>query len=257
MIIRETEHEFIMTTQHNHAGLSGQFAAHFCDDLFLGNAYIPVVLQAIHEHDRAWIRLDQTPIWNDEDHVPFSFSDYPMLPKLVLYKLGIDEVEQINAYAALLCSMHYASFQHIRNSLHPDCIAFCSGEASRQARLEENLKVPKEVLERHFHLLQLCDDLSLYVCLNNPGASKEKEHPWYREGFKRSEPLLLEGGRRLMAEWISENEIKMTPFPFKHDFKMIVPIKRVSKDAIRTLGMNKAYAKTMMQEQEITCVKSS
>lgn len=251
MIIRETEQHFIMTTQHDHAGLSSQIAEQLRSELFLGNEHIPIVLQAVTEHDRAWIRLDHTPIWNDQEQVPFSFSDYPLLPKLILYKLGIDEVEQMNAYAALICSMYYASFQDIQNSLHPDCIAFCTGEANRQAQLLEKLKPSKEVLERHFHILQLCDDISLYVCLNKPGSAKADEHPWYREGFKRSEPLLPEGSSRLAAEWLNENEIKMAPFLWKHDFKTIVPVKRVSKDSIRSLGLNQAYARAALQEQEV------
>ncbi|WP_028547749.1 DUF3891 family protein [Paenibacillus sp. UNC451MF] len=251
MIIRETEQEFVMTTQHDHAGLSAHIAAQFCDDIFLGDVYIPDVLQAITEHDRAWIRLDHTPIWNDQDHVPFSFSDYPMLPKLVLYKLGIDEVEQMSEYAAFLCSKHYASFQQLQHSSHPDCIAFCSGEARRQARIQEKLKFPKEMIERHFQLLQLCDDISLYVGLNNPGSTKDKEHPWFRDGFTLSEPLLPDGSRRLIAEWLNEKEIRMTPFPFKHDFKTTVPIKCVSKEAIRSLGMNRAYEQAILQEQEV------
>nr|WP_253735858.1 DUF3891 family protein [Paenibacillus sp. FJAT-26967] len=34
------------------------------------------------------------------------------------------------------------------------------------------------MIEQHFKLLKLCDELSLYVCLNEPGVSKDEEHPW-------------------------------------------------------------------------------
>ncbi|MBE1443398.1 DUF3891 family protein [Paenibacillus sp. OAS669] len=254
MIIRETDREFVMITQHDHACLSGHLAAQLCDDLFLEAGCIPDVLLAIQEHDRGWIRLDHTPIWNDRDQVPFSFNDYPMLPKLVLYTLGIDEVEQRNEYAALLCSLHYASFQHIRSSSHPDCIAFCSREADRQERLHRKLKLSQEVVSRHFQLLQLCDDLSLYICLNRPGSPKEQEHPWYRDGFKRSEPLLPKGNPRMIAEWVNEKEIKMTPFLFKKEFQTSIPVKHVSKDMIRSRGLNTAYTQAIAHEQEVSIV---
>nr|AYQ72090.1 DUF3891 family protein [Cohnella candidum] len=110
MIIREIQDSFVMVTQHDHALLSGEIAKHFTDPYFVDGAYRADVELAIREHDRGWIRLDDAPIWNDRDAKPFSFMDYPLLPKLTHYRLGIDEVQAQSEYAALLCSMHYCSF---------------------------------------------------------------------------------------------------------------------------------------------------
>ncbi|WP_156430913.1 DUF3891 family protein [Paenibacillus sp. FJAT-26967] len=50
---------------------------------------------------------------------------------------------------------------------------------ARQQRLKAKLNQPGEsMIEQHFKLLKLCDELSLYVCLNEPGVSKDEEHPW-------------------------------------------------------------------------------
>jgi hypothetical protein len=66
MIVRETEREFVMITQHDHAHLSGVLASHFTKEFFREDSYYQELILAIYEHDRSWIRLDDTPIWNDE-----------------------------------------------------------------------------------------------------------------------------------------------------------------------------------------------
>ncbi|WP_168122358.1 DUF3891 family protein [Paenibacillus sp. HB172176] len=186
MIVRETKTEFVMTTQHEHACFSGEIAAHFKSELWIDPHLLEAVLLAIREHDRGWISLDETPVWYDRIKAPYSFMDYPLYPKLPMYTRGIDEVEDRNAYAALICSLHYASFKAIRASSHPDCIAYIQHEEERQNRITQQLRLSpaSPVIAQHLRLLQLCDEISLYVCMNEPGAGKDEEHPWYRDGFE-------------------------------------------------------------------------
>ncbi|MVP01828.1 DUF3891 family protein [Paenibacillus lutrae] len=248
MIVRETEQQFVMITQHEHAQFSRQIADCFKEELLVDQHYAEAVYLAIQEHDRSWIRLDDRPVWNDQDSIPFSFNDYPLLPKLVLYKLGLDEIEEMNDYAALLCSLHYSSFIHLRQSSLPDCAAFIDHEHARQQRLKPKLNHPGEyMIEQHFKLLKLCDELSLYVCLNEPGASKDEEHPWYREGFKT-----LINDQQIMARWISEINVQIRPFLFKKEFCASLKIKQVSKEAIHQLGVDRAYQETDWTVQEVT-----
>lgn len=138
MIIRETEHEFVMVAQHDHALLSGDVAKN---------------------------------------------TDYPSLPKVTHYQYGLDQVEKMNKYAGLLCSMHYYSFG-FQDSTDRDCIEFAHHEKCRQKRIRDELNVTNdEAIIKQFRLLQLCDRISLYVCLNNPGVSKEQEHPPFKIGI--------------------------------------------------------------------------
>lgn len=252
MIIRETEQQFVMISQHDHARLSGDVAAHFAEKFFVNTRYIKDVLLAVYEHDRSWIRLDETPVWNDRDRIPFSFTDYPLLPKLILYRQGIDEVEVRNPYAALLCSLHYASFRIFQTSDRPECEEFYRHEVERQVRIKESLSsLEEETLHSHFRLLQLCDDLSLYVCLNRPGASKEEEHPWYRTGFKHSQLITGHPERRVVAHWLNEKEIRLTPSPFHGSFSAKLRLKRVDKQLAAQIGIADAYKQTEREEQEI------
>ena len=130
MIIREREHEFIMIKQYDHACLAGKIAAQVNKNLFKTTDYLDEVIKAASEHDRGWVGLDETPIWNDEENIPYSFQDYPPELKLAFYKKGIDEIETVSPYAALLCSFHFSSFFPNPNDI--PSIQFVSEESKRQ-----------------------------------------------------------------------------------------------------------------------------
>ncbi|WP_274651125.1 DUF3891 family protein [Paenibacillus humicola] len=246
MIIREDMQQFTMIGQHDHAVLSGEIADRLVDGLFGGDA--AQVRYAVRQHDRAWIRLDRTPVWNDREHRPFSFFDYPLPPKLVLYRLGVDEVEEADAYAALLCSLHYTSFIDIRSSDDPDCVEFTSLERERQDRIRSAIGDPDEKrVSQHLKLLQLCDNLSLYVGMNEPGAEKRSEHPWFRNGVGK-----LADGKMREASWIDNETIRITPWLIESDFTASLPLKRVSKDAVQRLGIQRAYAEAKQEVQTVT-----
>ncbi|OLO40694.1 hypothetical protein BTR23_04240 [Alkalihalophilus pseudofirmus] len=249
MIIRETNDAFIMIKQHDHAFLSGEVAKHFQSDLLSTIHFFEDLVFAAYEHDRSWIGLDDRPIWNDQTNTPYSFSDFPLIPKLAFYKLGLDEIEKGNRYASLLCSLHYCSFfssTSDKNSIH-----FLHEERRRQTNIKEHLQdLNHELLLEHFRLLQFCDDVSLYICINEPGTKKDKEHPWFRNGFTNSE-IFNDGKHPFIAEWHNANEIKFKPFPFYDDFHLTVKYKTVQKSAIQVMGIAQAYENSVMEEQEI------
>ena len=82
-----------------------------------------------------------------------------------------------------------------------------------------------ENLERNFRLLQTCDDLSLFVCLNEPGRS---DHPWYREGFGFM-------GTRFVPIWEDRRTLRLKPNPFSGAFDLSIPLLSVGRDG-RPLG---------------------
>lgn len=250
MIVRETEHAFFMTTQHEHAQLSGRISAFMQERLF-GESYRSEVHLAIQEHDRGWIRLDEVPIWNDRKHAPYSMIDYPLLPKLILYRVGLDETEQRSEYAALLCSMHYCSFHAIKTSSAEDCMQFMNHERIRQERIREKLQHPDEkIIQQHLALLQLCDDLSLYVCMNVPGVDKANEHPWFKDGFEQTIDE-----QSIDARWIDPERIRLTPHLFKEGFTTFLMLKEVPKEAIHKEGIHMAYQEAELKEQKISFVR--
>lgn len=252
MIIRETEDVIVMTTQDDHGRFSGDVARGMTKDWLPEGLHREDCLLAIAEHDRSWLRLDDHPVWNDGSQLPFTFMDYPVLPKLHMYQTGLMEIEQMSKYAALLCSMHFASFFKIS----PDSLSeaerdFYKGELARQERLLKELGHPDDrLVERHFQLLQLCDDISLYVCLNRDGASKAEEHPWFRDGFNKRVD-----GQSFYAEWTGPAEISMSPFPLETEWEAVMRSKHVSRRRISEVGLYKAYQETPWTDLRVTFLR--
>lgn len=110
------------------------------------------------------------------------------------------------------------------------------------------IHINQETISVHLRLLQLCDDISLYVCLNQPGATKENEHPWYRSGFNNT---------AFKASWINEQEISLLPSPFGKEFKAKLRLKRVSKEVINQSGIEEAYKKSNWFEQDFIFLNNS
>jgi hypothetical protein len=253
MIIREIKDSFIMIRQHDHAQLSGEVIKHFSRDLLSSELFFEDLLVAAYQHDRGWIGLDHTPIWNDRLKRPYSFSDFPLIPKLAFYKKGLDEIEEMNSYAGLLCSMHFCSF--FSQSKDKNGVKFLEDEAIRQNRIKMKLSgINESLLHQHFHLLQFSDNLSLYFCLNEPGTEKNDEHPWFKSGFKNTESF-HPGKGRLNAFWKNAHEISVTSFPFANDFHINLQFKEVSKKAVEAQGIAEAYKKSKMKQQTFSILE--
>jgi hypothetical protein len=251
MIVRETSESFILITQHDHATVSGQLAELWAEDFFWKQAYVPETLLAIYQHDRGWIPLDAVPAWDAQQQKVFSFIGYPPTEKLNQYTQGIDEVEAMNPYAAILCSRHYCSFMNGSNVVEKD---FIEQEFKRQARLKQAVHVngteKEALLSYHFRLLQLFDDLSLYLCMNHPGVSKKDEFPFFRNGFKNSEKFAFTGGKKIEAFWKDVHTIAVLPFPLSQACTVSLPYKELSKIHINEHGLGKAYQEASLQTYE-------
>ncbi|MGB3681882.1 MAG: DUF3891 family protein [Rubrobacteraceae bacterium] len=215
MIVRERSNSFVLIRQHDHGRVSGEFARNWGAEI----EPRPPTLQAIAEHDTGWQELDEEIRFNPETNAPYSFVDYPLGPKLRAYGHGLDRIEAGDPYAGYLCSMHYTYF--VRDSREPAAVEFREREAERRRRIEAVL--PESWLENagyNFRLLQLCDDLSLFVCLNEPG---ENTFPWYRDGFRFL-------GERILPTWRDGRTLSFAPNPFSEPFELEIPYRLVEGD---------------------------
>lgn len=251
MIIREQAQHFIMIEQHEHARLSGEIASRLLPELFIKDTYKKDVLYAIYEHDRAWIRVDQVPIWNDKEKEPYYFVNYPYPVKLKMYQAGIEEVEEHSPYAAYLVSHHFTQFPDIQNGTDEFSIAFCEEEEHRQQRLRRAAAPQEaEVVDQHSRLLEFCDDLSLYVCMNEPGVTKQEEHPWFKNGLTQVSTADSDAPS-LQAKWLDSQTVQVTPSPFVAPFQTELSYKRVSKQWIKEKGLSDAYEQTPEMKQAL------
>lgn len=237
VIVRERHNDFIMIQQHDHAYLSGTLYTKLKTEWLPSNKWKEELYIAIRHHDCGWKLFDEQPFWNDEQHKPHDFNDFPTGVKLVLYEHGINEVEKMSPFAALLCSKHYVSFLYRRTD--PNVKIFIHNELKRQQRIQQELNINEHVTNQYYEILKLFDDLSLYLCLNEPGTPKEKEHPFFQHGIQI--PELFEGGK-VHLHWNNQNEVKLDRVLFEDDVITVnVPQKIVNKGDIAKRGLKKAY----------------
>ena len=217
MIVRELSDSFLLVRQHDHALASGEFARRW---------RVPPrprdsTLFAVAQHDAAWKEADASVLWNEEKDRPYSFVDYPAGRKVRAYAEGLDRLEEQDAYAACLCSMHYQTLVQRFGKTGAEA-RFADAEALRQERIRSKLSGEGlENLGRNLRFLRLCDGLSLFVCLNEPGESAGP--PPYPEGFEFD-------GERFEPVWEDRRTLRLEPNPFAEPFELAVPCRRVGRD---------------------------
>jgi len=216
VIVREEPDSFLLVRQHDHGLAAGEFARRFARK----PRPLEPTLIAVANHDLAWRELDAEVLWDEERDRPYSFLTYPKGRKLAAQRRGIDEAERLHPYAGCLCSMHYARF--LDRSHDPEEVAFRERELERQGRLRAGMPVEEvSSLERNLRFLRLCDGLSLFVCLNEPGGGDQP--PPYPEGF-------VFGGERFAPVWEDERTLRLEPSPFEGAFDVSMPFFRFGKD---------------------------
>lgn len=94
MISKEHKESFTLTEQLHHSIVSGEMLTHWKYQNIKNSAFYPSVHYAISMHDYGWQNFDKQPFWNDRTQQPYSFIDFPMMAKLVLYQHGIDVIEK-------------------------------------------------------------------------------------------------------------------------------------------------------------------
>ncbi|MBM7646056.1 hypothetical protein JOD45_002281 [Scopulibacillus daqui] len=250
MIVRERDTEFVMIRQDDHARISGEFARSWREDYFSGKEKKKEVVTAVSEHDRGWIGPDSEPFIDDKTGKPFSFSNYPLNTKLIFYKHGIDETEAMNAYAGLLSSCHYMRFVEEENA--SEAKGFVHLEKQRQKRIVQQISpLNQNSFIFHYDLLRFCDSLSLYLCLNEPGASKKHEHPWFKNGIPVPETFKFARSETFDVRWIDRQTVSLTPYPFISHFTISLKYKCVQKEDMASQGLIETYKKAPWMELRI------
>lgn len=222
MIIRSSGHDYIIIRQHDHGLLAGELAANWGNDRFLFPEHQLILAAALH--DVSWIESDIHLRWNHTENVPYDFTTFPLDERLHLYERGLNKTEQLTPYGGLLASMHYCSFLDHSDAPH-NVSQFLQNERARQKRLRQ--RFAQEPVERDLRHLQTWDQLSLYVCMNRPGAQKNEEHPWFRNGIN----AMTHTGESvtIRTRWLNEQTITLDPFPFTDSWSASLPYSIVSQ----------------------------
>lgn len=213
MIVRETTNHFICIPQHDHGLLSGKMAFHSGQEPFSPATQQMVLTASLH--DSSWIQLDKSLPWNLQANKPYDFIDLPLDLRLQIYEEGLNEIEHIDPYTALLASIHYETF--LQHDHDEKARQFISKEHRRQQRLQENLSI--EHVSLSLRELQMWDHLSLFTCLHQPGTGDTV--PWYKAGIPGitmdHDPIMIQ------ASWLNDETVALDPFPFREPWTAKIP----------------------------------
>lgn len=245
MIVYEKKESMLLIAQHDHARISGDLMSAW-GTWDAGDRRKDDCIYAAYEHDRSWLDLDCWPLWNDAEQRPYSFRDFPPKIRFQYYTKGLNEIQRVNGYAALLCSKLYTTLaERFQND---DTNAFINREYARQQNIIGLLKVEEMMLQKHMRMLFLCDELSLYLCMQEPGTPRA-QYEWFTDGFAYS--FNDAEHTRLYADWRGDKAIELFPFPFTRTVETVLTYREVSKADLNKLGIAEAYRNATMQETAI------
>lgn len=250
MIVREDAQHFICIEQNHHAHLAKAllqpwFKGYLQDDVLQAS-----VLYAIEQHDVGWELFDQEPLWNDKKQAPYTFIDFPLLIKTVLYTKGVDLVEEVNPYAAALCSKHYTKF--LEKYDLAEVQAYVKKEALRRKRI---ISAFPEVTEDRFHyhlgLLQLADNMSLFLCLHE-GGNNEERHRYFQKGIPIPAPVDIKEQTAMKVHWQDSCTLEIEALHKVEPFTLILKEKHLPKKQIAAEGLQETYKQVPYQARKIT-----
>lgn len=253
MIIRNTDTDLIMIEQDHHAHLSEEIIHPWIDHFLEIDSYVDSVMYAIRKHDCGWRPFDKQPFWNDATDMPYDFMNFPVVPKIVLYTHGIDKVEAVDPYAAALCSAHYMKF--ISKSNMKEAKNFLKEEENRVQKIRASYpQIDSEIFHKHVKLLQFADNISLYMCLNDPGVSQENVHPFFSQGIAISTNIHRSAKEVIDAHWKDEETVILKGLPYVEPFTISIRQKKLSKQVIREQGILKTYEQTPYEDVDIQLI---
>jgi hypothetical protein len=188
MIVQPLPEILRVTYQIDHAGLAGQFTAHWGNATFARPAPLRAVQIASNRHDDGWRDWDLNPKIDPANGHPIDFMHMDVHEHTNFYRKGIASVTAIDPYAGLLVNMHGCGLYNSRYGTLdvpglerytaqelPIVQAFITEHEARQQALKKQLsgaepdrtRAFEQQLWINYRLLQTWDLLSLYFCLHD------------------------------------------------------------------------------------------
>lgn len=241
MLVQVRRDGMRLVRQHDHALMAGALARSWGAVGREGRPLPFRLVLATALHDLAWRELDAEPRYDADRGRPYGFDEHPLEPKLTAYRAGLNRVEEISPYAALLGSLHYASFLEGEGAS-----GFLSSEQERRERLRAELErpplreaggptpgggeagAPGPALERRTESdlawLKFFDGLSIRLCLTAPGGVEDELPPWVDPDRPLEPP---EGGERLRLAWEGPGTATLRPWPLAVPVRLEVPVREL------------------------------
>lgn len=245
MLVRDAGDAWQIVLQTDHADLSGQLAAAWGGPGFARPEPLASVVRAARRHDDGWAVWERFPRLG-EDGAPQSFVHVPPAVHLAFYRAGVEVVQEEDAYAGLLVSMHMSGLYRDRYGVMPLpsrthepetqrlVDAFVAQEEERQRALCEALQVDDAQRWTNYALLQVFDVVSLYFGL----ADVETGAPGACEGVP-----VADGGDpvRIAIEPLGPWRVRFDPYPFAEDATALTLARRLVRKPRRPWADDDAF----------------
>ncbi|MPZ68463.1 MAG: DUF3891 family protein [Actinobacteria bacterium] len=242
MIISKTDGRLILVQQVDHAVLAADLASRWGNKEFTTPEPFESVRLAAEKHDAGWVSPDRVPLFDAEAGKPLSFLEIDLRKHAAFYGAGVSEVESIDIYAAILCSMHWTglyrgrwgtAFGMLQKNLDDEKKAFLSNVVREQEKrwieLKDRLWEPSDsrrLFENNiwinYELLQAWDVLSLFICMQ------------LDDGFDRSRvisPVPTGRGQDTVELKVvllaATNVFEFDPFPFSGEIEVSVEAREI------------------------------
>jgi hypothetical protein len=167
MIVRETDTEFVLIPQPDHAQLAEAIIRPIQTEPSLAGAAREAILLATREHDNGWTEVDASPTIDVATGRPCDFMHGPTAVKHELWIRGVTRVAKENAHAGALVAEHAITVYGYRRHDAEWNGFFASLTALRDALLQRIGMFAgraREQFEHNYRCVQLGDSLSLHFC---------------------------------------------------------------------------------------------
>jgi hypothetical protein len=244
MIVQERDGSLRLFRQLDHSLACGRMALEWIP---IDGRSVPArAAIAIALHDFVWAAEDVEPVWDPETRRPVTFLSIPDARRIALYEAGLDRLEAIDGYAALLASLHFSRFAE-----EPEWTDFRRAEAIRRKRAARSLNMADDDPEllAHFDLLRHLDDLSLFACLGGPASRDVPD--W----LTADRVAASADGRRHVPEWIDARTIRLRPFPFRRPLCLAIPCRDVAGGPwVDAASLAQAWGEAVPRAHEVRLV---
>jgi hypothetical protein len=218
MIVRnQSDGSAIMITQNDHAKLAGLFAAHWGNRQFERPRPYVSMMRAAQYHDSGWLRYETDPYLDPATGKSPSYQQVPNdAAQLAAYQAAIDMLTDVDSYSGLMMSKHRTGLWQSRygavtqpppgppRKLSDDIRNFIAKNEARQQAIATG--VDPDEMAVNYHLLQVWDLLSLYICSHD-------QHPDHVIAPVPT-AYAAAGGASLTLTPTSPTTIVVDPFPF-------------------------------------------
>jgi hypothetical protein len=245
MIVRnESDGSVVMITQNDHAKLAGLFAAHWGNRQFERPRPYVSMMRAAQYHDSGWLRYETNPYLDPATGKSPSYQQVPNDgTQLAAYQAAIDMLTDVDSYSGLMISKHRTGLWQSRygavtqpppgppRQLSDDIRNFIAKNEARQQTIAGGFD--GNDIAVNYHLLQVWDLLSLYVC----------SHQQHQAHVIAPSPTGYAGttGVALTLTPTSPATIVIDPFPFDQaPLEAAVVYRRLPQSALRDTDPFKA-----------------